>query len=359
MASDGTVNWQYPRSNSPERAVAFRWLGRTLNDDRYLQLGCEYARRLMADPVRGIYQNEDQRVRGGVWYWRDVGLYMTNYTMRVPPAFLHLSEQTGDETFREMAILSGQFMLNMMGPVGIPEAGCVAEDKAAAPLDAADLERWLPANRINSRVGYATWTFAALANATGDGAYAEACDRLLRALARLQHDDGGFGQDWRTDRLEELDPTIKQHFLAYMIYGLARTCQCMPDSEPARTVTGKLSAFLMDRARRCGGLCYGDWFDDPPAGPEGLWRATTPDATPGLAVAARVLNDPSLLDMAKRIAAQHLSRSLDCPDRPDLHGAVPIYLRRDVTRPYCGGHFHFWLILGLMEIEASERALRR
>ncbi len=58
---------------------------------------------MIDDPVRGIYQGDEDDGRGMVWYWRDVGVYVTNYTIRVPGAMLALAKETENPRYREIA----------------------------------------------------------------------------------------------------------------------------------------------------------------------------------------------------------------------------------------------------------------
>ena len=351
--SPAEVVWQYPRSNSAERCTALLWLRDRLGDPRFEVLAKRYADRMMEVSRHGMLDAPGEAVDGGVWYWRDVGLYMTNYTMRVPAAFLQLAAAFGETSYHDAALRAGENLLRMQMPCGVLSAGGYP---SFAQPSSEILRHWLPKHRVNSRVGFAVYPLAMLWAATGDSRYSDALDRLADAISHLQHPDGAFGQDWRTDRLSEYEPQVKGHFHAYLLYGLARAAELVPQRPLLARITARLADYVSNCIWRYGAAAYGDALSGSNSEPLRLWRAAVWDAVPGLAVAARVTEQPRHRAAAQLLAVQAMLRAWNCPEDPDRHGAIPVRAEEAGEPWFLGGHFHFWLLLGLMELGAETHA---
>ncbi len=358
VAADGSRKWLYPRANAAERIAAWLWLGAELRDPAMLTAARHFGEAMTNDPARGIYQGPEEDGLGSVWYWRDSGLYMTNYTMRVPDGFLPLAAHSGETIYRNMAILAGDQLRRSQHPAtGIPREGWLPRHPkpGAAPPTGECLANWLSPVKINSRVGYATLAFAKLYHATGDAAYASALERLAAGLSRYQNPDGSFPQDLRIDRFAPFSPVVKGHFLYYILNGTAQAACLCPEVPELATISTRLGLLLAGWFRHTGALPYGQPHGEPPQEAD-AWRSATPDAIAGFAWLAKLTGDPSYRHLACRLAVQTLLTTIDAPDDPDVHGAIPITSATADSGWTAGGHFHFWTILGLEALQVTRCA---
>ncbi len=361
----GRVTWHHPHSNSAERICAFLWLAGVLRDKSFEECARHYAEGML-DPATGIYRGPEEDGVGMVWYWRDSGLYMTNYTMRVPSAFLELARATGDRRFREAALSSGEQLLRSQHPCGILRAGWAPARPASGPaLTPALLERWLPPDRINSRVGYAVEAFSVLYEETGDSRYGEALARLAHAFARLQNDDGSFPSDICTDRIGAVNAVPKGHFMGYILDGFASALRRHPDLDDLRTVAVRLADYLTRMIRQTGGSFYGNPYL-PPDGlpPENLvgWLDNGLEGAHGLAEMACATGNPHYREAACRLTLHGLLGVTHLPQLPDIHGLFPLKPLRSPaiadnpeapSRSVGSGYHHFKLLLALKALEIT------
>jgi hypothetical protein len=350
--------WKYPRSNSAERIQGLLWLNKKLGDDRYRQSALRYAHTLIDDPLRGIYQGDEEDGRGQVWYWRDVGVYVTNYTIRVPAAMLALSEVTGDENYLKIAELSGRQLAHSQRPeTGIPREGWWPRSPPKSiDVDPEIRKIYVSPFKINSRVGFAALPFAQLYVKTERTIYRDALLQLLAGLEHYQRPDGAFPADIRIDRFEVLDPLMKGHYMTYILNGLARASALMPAEAGLLRIAERLGEFLVSRFREANMLPYGDLSSDYE--PERyVWHSSNPDAVYGFAWLSKRTGNPMYREIACRIALNTLLNVLDYPDEPDLHGGVPIWPSQHLGRlPEFNSHHHFWTILGLQALEETAEA---
>jgi len=345
-SAHGPFVWTNPRSNVSERIQAYLALGRMLNDPGYHRLAIRYADAMAGDPVRGIYQGEEEDGRGLVWYWNDSGVYSTIYAMRAPSAFLALAEATRRQKYRDIALLCGQQLLRSIQPTGILREGWVPCSSPVYEKFARELAR----NKINSRIGYVTLAFVELYRATGDEAYRQGLARFLKALEQYQNADGSFPTSFRTDRIEPVGPP-KGHFLYYTIDGIAKAACLMPEEPALRRIAERLGRHLVQQYRRTWSLLYGNVdADSPPEASE--WRVASAQPAYGLIWLTKLTGDSAYREVACRLLLEAMLSTFDCPDNPDLHGAIPNWLRPDLDPlPSIGGIQHFWTILAVEALD--------
>ncbi len=356
-AEDGTYQWEFPRSNSSERISAFLWLSKRLNEPTYRDVAIRYAKAMTDDPVRGIYQGDEEDGLGQVWYWRDVGVYVTNYTIRVTPAFLELADETGEVHFQKIAELAGkQLIISQQKETGILREGWtprLPEDPTLAARQKELSRMYISDHKINSRVGYATLPLVQMHLHTGEQIYRDALAHFLEGMERYQNPDGSFPEDIATQRFEVIGPQTKGHFHHYILNGTAKAA-CLFPQEPALTrLAERVGWYLAMQHTKLGSVIYGDLDSvTPTEGP--YWHSSVHDGIVGLAWLSKLTNKPFYREIACRIALQALLRTWQCPDNPDLHGAIPHWiLKNNRPLPSFTGHFHFMTILGLQALEQT------
>ncbi len=349
---DGSHYWTFPRSNSGERIDLYLWLARQLNDERYADAARHYAD-AMLHPVWGIYDGPDENCRGHVWYWRDCGAYMTNYTMRVPQGMLAIYDRTGEQKYYDAALAAGEALLRCQRENGIMAEGFIPQQ---APPMPEGVERisipgdWVTDFRINSRIGYAVYPLALLYKRTGDDRYAAALEKLAYALSHIQYENGSFPCDFALQGYEPVNPLVKGHFLGYIMNGCAAALEILPETPHLRQVTTNLAEYLLIHYRRSWGLNYGD-IDNVNESEKDGWRSAGADSASGLAKFSNVSGNPVWRETAAKLLLSALLNSVHAPEQPDMHGALP-YWTDDLNgraKPYPGGYFHFWTLAGLAE----------
>ena len=347
--------WQFPRSNAAERIEAFLWLSKRTGDSCFAGLAMRYARAMVDDPLRGIYQGDEEDGIGQVWYWRDLGAYATNYTIRVPSALLALARESGESRFNKIADLCGRQLIHSQQiQTGILREGWWPQHPPKEYVqDVRTKSFWISPVKINSRVGYVTRAFADLYVATQQTRYHDALMLAVEGLEHYQNADGSFPADIRCDRYEVQDPTIKGHFMTYILNGCARAACLMPKEPRLAAIAVRLGQFLLRRFRQPGCLPYGD-MNSNSIGEQYVWRSANPDSIFGLAWLSKLTGDPVYREVAARIALDTLLKVLDCPENPDLHGGIPIWPNPDTHNiPEFDGYHHFWTLLGLAALEET------
>lgn len=347
-------SWKHPRSNAAERIEVYLWLAKRLDDTRFREAALHAGHALLDDPVRGIYRGSEEDGQGMVWYWRDVGLYMTNYTMRVPPAFLRLARATGDKRFRDAALLCGEQLLHSQAPTGILRAGWYPKEPqdAATPLISPHaLDHWLPKDRINIRFAHVARAYAELFQSTGDSRYANALDRLSHALETLIHPDGSLPSDVRVSILEPADSALKGHFLYYVLNGLVGAKRCFPSGSPFDAVLDRLSSFILGRADHQWSAPFGDLTST--SSPLANRQRGSADPAYGFAYRAHIGGDTRYRIAALQLVVAALLRCCDAPEAPDRHGGLVVSSGDSPPEFYIDGHTHFWLLMGIRALEAT------
>lgn len=341
-------HWEHPRSNSAERITVYLKLYHKLGDDRYLQAAIKYAD-AMFDPAFGIYDGPDERGRGQVWYWRDNGSYMTNYTMRVPPAFWELYEETKCEKYKHGALAAGEALLYAQQDTGILLEGFLPanfEELNLAKFDHKAHPEYVTNYKINSRVGYAVYAFALLYQKTGDTRYRQAMDKLIAGLKQFQYPDGSFPCDLATNNFQAVTPLVKNHFLSYILNGLGAAMRIIDDRE-LKLLATKLADYAVKQIFRSGSWPYGSIDNFLPA--EALvWQTAGADIAWGLGNMAKATGDQRCLQAADRILLTALGNQA-VSDNPDLDGAFAIWLNGEPQLPALGGYFHFFTMLALLD----------
>jgi hypothetical protein len=331
---DGSYRWCFPRSNAAERITVFLQLARELKDRRYFDAAIHYAD-AMLDPVYGLYDGPDPAGKGQVWYWRDIGLYMSNYTMRVPPAMFELFDATGDQRYYDAAVLAGEALLRAQVANGILLEGFRPQHEAHCfePFDFDANPDYCTNYKINSRIGYATYAFATLYSRTGRSDYAAALEKLSYALSRYQNPDGTIPENLALAGYKPISATVKNHFQSYILNGAAAALKLLPDTPHLPEVTrpyGSIDNFCSDEGS--------------------VWRSSTADISSGLSLFAEISGDSTYRQLSARLLLNTLLTAIDRPDQPDFDGALPIWGAGDVPITL-GGHFHFFTLLGLLQFQ--------
>ena len=348
--ADGSYRWYFPRSNAAERISVFLRLAGELKDRRYFDAAIHYAD-AMLDPVHGLYDGPDPAGKGQVWYWRDIGLYMTNYTMRVPPAMFELYDATGDRRYYDAAVLAGEALLRAQAVNGILLEGFRPQHEVHClePFDFDANPDYCTNYKINSRIGYATYAFASLYARTGRSEYAAALEKLSYALSRYQNPDGSIPENLALAGYKPITTTVKNHFQGYILNGAAAALKVMPDVPHLPEVTRKLADYTVQSIRRSWGWPYGS-VDNSSSDEGSIWRSSTADISSGLTLFSEVSGDPTYRQLCARVLINALLSAIDRPEQPDLDGALPVWLSGEVPIAL-GGHFHFFTLLGLLQFQ--------
>lgn len=356
--AEGRFTWHFPHSNCAERIEVYLWLADYLCDASFLRCAEHYAQAMMNDPYQGIYQGPEEEGVGLVWYWRDCGLYMTNYAMRVPSAFLSLAARLSRPEYRRIAELAGRQLLRSQRSTGILREGWAPRELPAGlpRLSQEQQALWLSDVKINSRIGYVCSAFADLWKRTGDLRYLDALKHFAESFEKYQNPDGSFPEDIRTDRIESFSPAKKGHFHHYILAGVARAAAVLPELPVLRRISERLGHFLLMQYRQSGSTPYGNIYSENPA-EEIIWRSHTPDSIAGLVWTGQITGDPAYREAASRIALQAVMGAFCTPELPDLHGGIPVWLHPSAGKatPALGGFFHFWFLLGLKALAETGR----
>jgi hypothetical protein len=353
----GKRSWIFPRSHAGERITVFRWLAEELQDPAFTQLAVDYANGMVDDPDRGIYQGPEEDGRGMVWYWRDCGMYMTNYTMRLPRPLLELSAHR-DDKYAAAARLCGDQLVRSQRPTGILRDGW-APRSAKPGLECPEPLRrsFLRDTIINSRVGHVASAYACMFRHTGESRYHDALEKLLNGLRQYQNADGSFPTDIRSDRIEVTDPARKGHFMYYILNGFAEAMLDLPQHRELRRMAVLLADYIVERFKICGSCLYGDAIDVSGSSIEpDAWPMASADPAHGLSILAKLTGDIRYRVVALRLVIQALGGVMLDND-PETYGLYPVYLSRpDKVIPnrrtlVLGGHFHFNLLMGIRSLK--------
>lgn len=306
---DGRFQWLYPHSNAGEQIHVFLWLHEFLGDDRCLQHAVEYADVAIADPVRGIYRGECREAHGLPWYWPDIGTYGAMYGMRFPYGFHMLYQKTGKKVYEEYMRLTAEPLVTRLTKIGLIDAG------------------WSPkrgwdegSHKVGSRIGYAMGPLALMYRVTKDRRYADALDRMIGCFERLQNPDGSFCQVFDTGTGAVTDPSIKNHFLGYILNGLTDAYAWSPDDR-LLTMARKLAEFIVTNFyyRQVVPYCAGQ---SPNASDMQELDSPVIDPATGLFKLFKITKEPHHLDVALKLWWHYYTWQTFCPERPELHGAV-------------------------------------
>ena len=348
--ADGSYRWFFPRSNAAERITVFLQLARELKDRRYFDAAIHYAD-AMLDPIYGLYDGPDLAGKGQVWYWRDTGFYMTNYTMRVPPAMFELFDATGDQRYYDAAVLAGEALLRAQVVNGTLLEGYRPQHEVRCfePFDFDANPDCCTNYKVNSRIGYATYAFATLYSRTGRSEYAAALEKLSYALSRYQNPDGSIPENLALAGYKPITNTVKNHFQSYILNGAAAALKVLPDVPHLAEVTRKLADYTVETIRCSWGWPYGS-VDNFCSEEGSIWRSSTADISSGLSLFAEISGDFTYRQFSARLLLNTLLTAIDRPDQLDFDGALPIWGAGDVPIAL-GGHFHFFTLLGLLQFQ--------
>jgi hypothetical protein len=287
---------------------------------------------------------------------------MTNYTMRIPPAMLELYKKSGNEKYQKAALLSAEQLLlcQKKAGTGIPIDGWIpTKHIEGVEFDPEKAKSHVRIKIINSRIGYIALTFASMYKATNSIKYKQALEYFITDFQKYQNSDGSFPQDLHTDKIEVYSETVKGHFHSYILNGITKAAILMPEMAVLREIAVKLGDYIVHQNRQCWGHPYINIHNEPQGAESGIWHSSSPEIIAGLAWLTKLTGNKTYLQVAKLTAIDALLRVFDCPEEPNLHGAFPLWLNKNIdhnqqTGPYIGGWFHFGLILGIKVIEESK-----
>lgn len=217
---DGRMSWLYPHSNTGETISVWLDLAEMLDCPQYEEWAYAYARRMIDDPVKGIYRGEEKSAHGLAWYWTDGGSYSGLYAMRMPYHYRRIYEKTGYEPFLDICSVIGGTLRERLRPSGLVDAG------------------WSPTNgwaeggvRCGCRFIHSMATFATLYDITRDPAYEESYERSLKTLQHMQQPDGGFYQHYSLATADPLpqEGAIKPFFYSYILNALEEAYRALED----------------------------------------------------------------------------------------------------------------------------------
>ena len=214
----GDITWLFPHSNTAELISAWLDLAAELGDPYYEKLAVAYADRLLSDPIKGFYRGERKEAHGLAWYWPDDGTYTGGYSMRFPHALRRLNAATGNPRYLEACQEIGETLLGRTLPSGL-----------SSMVGWCPQRGWIGGNVAGSRYVYVISTYANLFAITQEQKYADAYEKALDALLRMQRADGAFYQTYHLDSLEPADASVKLHFFAYILNSLAEAHSLLHD----------------------------------------------------------------------------------------------------------------------------------
>ncbi len=352
----GCMQWRFPWSNAAERIEALLWLHRVSGRQRFLQAACHYADCMLENTARGIYRGDDTG-DGMTWYWRECDTLMTNYTVRVPPAFFALARATGEGRFKDAALRSGESLLRLQTSIGLFYEGIVPETLSQTRKDEA--RKWVTTLKINSRIGYVFYTLASLAVETGEPRWSAAFDRFADAFLPLQRSDGSFGEEILVEEKGEYSSQAKGHFHAYILYGMSRALQVTGTNERLLKAARLLADHMLAEIAVSGSHFYGDGRsqNDHEAHE---WRTASYEAVAGFAWLYQVDGDTRYRDAARYLVMQAAIRQFpfDAADQNTAGGVIGVS-RRDMTlTPFVQGFSNFWLLLGCEPLAGKDWILK-
>lgn len=356
---DGKKEWQYPRSNSAERVKAFLWLSEVLNDESYEIIAKRYAQAMTNDPIRGIYQGSEKEGNGMVWYWRDIGIYMTNYTMRVPDGFIPLYHRTKNSNFERIVLLSGEALLRNQVSTGLLMEGWKPTQSRAILSSAtiASSDGWLSFEKINSRVGYACIAYARLYQFTQDNRYLIALEKLAMAIEERIQKDGSIAQELFVHTTKNYNGEVKGHFLYYILNGVSQASLICPQMRSLKSIALQMGEYLCNWYDIYGHFPYGKPDGNVPQ-EEMIWRSSVFDPIVGFACLAQISNNSRYVKIAYELAIKAFSQIIDNGSDLDLDGGVAVYCKSGFDiQMILGGYFHFWTILGIQAVMEMEKKM--
>ena len=253
---------------------------------------------------------------------------MTNYTMRVPPAFLKLSEVTGNTKYSKIADISGQQLLRSQKATGIFREGWYPQkENSKSKINREKIKTHLTSYKINSRIGYVALAFVKLYKSTGKDIYKQALEQFLNSFEKYQNPDGSFPQDIRNDRIEVHDNMIKGHYHSYIINGIAKAAYIMPEQSALTRIAERLGHYILNQYRQSWGHPYINLHDKPVGIEAEIWNSSSPDAISGLAWLSKITGDNSFRQVACRMALSGMLSMFDCPNIPVSYAKTNLKLK--------------------------------
>lgn len=338
--ADG-YRWFYPWSNSGERIEALLWADESLQTACAREAARRYAECMCGNDAMGICLEPNHPAHGMVAYWNECGTWMTNYTMRVPSAFLMAADVFKEPKYEDVARAAGEALLRFQLPNGILRCGYTSEAHPSVTPDS-----------INSRVFYALDAFSSLHQRFGDKKWHEAHERLLDASLVHQRNDGSFPEQVMLEGTLGDSSTCKGHFHAYILFGAARSLSRNPNNDRLRTMTESLANFCARRMEEFGGHCYGDPLSSSDVEAH-VWRSKTHDIAAGFACLGVATANDHWIKMAGEVLTDALKSRSRGVESNLAKGAVPTHPLSNGhgAKPAFGGFYSVWTLLAAREIQ--------
>lgn len=338
--------WCYPWSNAGDRIEALLHLHRALGTAEPLQVARRYADSIISNTAKGICQDGGDG-DGMAWYWRESQTLMTNYTMRLPVGLLALARETGEEKYRDAALLCGEALLAMQSESGMFYEGMIPAD--LPPAQREEAQKWVTRTKINSRVGYAFYPLALLALETGETRWLDALHSFATAFLAHQRTNGSFAEDIAVTPADPAPAAsaAKGHFHTYILYGMVRALQLLGGSAPAglHSAALRLADYMTDEIAMSGSHFYGNSREDSPAEAH-MWLTARGEAAAGLAAIADYSGQNRYRRAAQYLVIQSAMQQATGDTPPHMRGGIVEWRRTgDSIRPTIDGFANFWVLL--------------
>jgi len=231
------------------------------------------------------------------------------YGMRFPYSFHELFTKTGKGVYEEYMHLTAEPLVTRMTKIGLIDAGWSPKRGWAEA-----------AHKVGCRIGYAMGPLAFMHSMTTEPRYADSLERMIQCFERLQNPDGSFCQVFDTETGTVVDPSIKNHFIGYILNGLTDAYEYVPD-ERLLKMARRLAEFIAKNFyyRQIIPYCAGS---SPNASDMQELEAPVIDPATGLFKLYRITKEPHCLDIALKLWWHYFTWQSVCPERPELHGAV-------------------------------------
>jgi hypothetical protein len=269
---------------------------------------------------------------------------MTNYTMRVPAAFLLAFEVFGEQRFADAARAAGEALLRFQIPNGMLQCGFSADGHSSVTPDS-----------INSRVFFALDAFSCLHAQFGERKWRLAHERLLEAALDHQRADGSFPEQVMLASSTGDSLGCKGHFHAYTLLGAARSLARDPANDRLHEMASNLAGFCARRIEEFGYHVYGDHLSESDS-ERRVWRSRTHDIAAGFAGLGSVTGNSHWTDVAaKEVSAALDTRSIGA-ESILAAGAIPTNPTSESGEqevPAFGGFYSVWILLAAALNEAG------
>lgn len=342
LTRDGQVSWKTPHSCTGERINVLVEAHRALGED-FLDRACEYAERMLADPVFGIYDGPRKELRGACHHSLSSTpqrVYATVYSMRLPRAFAALADATRNSRYADWFTITAGHLLSTILPNGLVVPAFWHDQPQPASWEN---------HSISIRVGYMIGELAWLARRTGSAPFADAARNLARWFVRLQDPAGAFAETIDLGAGVAFGDYRSNHMQAYVLAGLSRGVSELEMDEQVVAATRRSADYLLQQLHR---------YHRIPASVDRLLQEKRPDwalypmydGALALYLASVALHDDAYRAAADRLACDFLLAQCIEPEHPAC-GCAPYatapcgvgYLAQPEGGWSCDGHSTTWM----------------